>query len=347
MKVRQAREVARQWMVEEASGLPGFCGAYSAGSTNWLADDTELPGGSDLDIMVVLEGQQQSGTRGKLLYHEVVLEASYLSSDRLQSAERVLGDYHLAPSLRTTKVLVDRAGHLTEVLAAVTRDYAKRRWVRERCANARNKVLQYCESLNQDGELHDRVMASLFAAGITTHILLAAGLRNPTVRSRYVAVRELLTQYGHMEFHERLLELLGSARLDRERAGRHLSALMEIFDAAKKAMRTPFPFATDISDISRAMAIDASWELIKRGCQREAMFWIGVTHSRCQKVLSKDAPEAVTASFRDHYQALLNDLGVPNSAAVRRRCDEIERFLPRVCGLADDIIRDNPEIEND
>jgi hypothetical protein len=39
MTVKQAREVARQWMVEEASAIPGFCGPYTAGSTNWLPSD--------------------------------------------------------------------------------------------------------------------------------------------------------------------------------------------------------------------------------------------------------------------------------------------------------------------
>lgn len=29
--VKQAREAARQWMVEEASTMPGFRGAYTAG----------------------------------------------------------------------------------------------------------------------------------------------------------------------------------------------------------------------------------------------------------------------------------------------------------------------------
>ena len=54
MKVEQARDAARQWVIEEASGLPGFCGAYSAGSTNWLPDDADLATTSDFDIMVVL-----------------------------------------------------------------------------------------------------------------------------------------------------------------------------------------------------------------------------------------------------------------------------------------------------
>ena len=33
-----------------------------------------------------------------------------------------------------------------------------------------------------------QVLAWLFACGVTCHVLLVAGLRNPTVRTRYVAV---------------------------------------------------------------------------------------------------------------------------------------------------------------
>ena len=57
MTVKQAGESARQWMDEEASRIPEFRGAYTAGSTNWLADDAEMSPASDLDIMVVLAGQ--------------------------------------------------------------------------------------------------------------------------------------------------------------------------------------------------------------------------------------------------------------------------------------------------
>ena len=66
MRVGQAREAARQWVIEEASGIPGFCGAYTAGSTNWLPDDADLTTTSDLDIMVVLTDPNQGSRRGKL-----------------------------------------------------------------------------------------------------------------------------------------------------------------------------------------------------------------------------------------------------------------------------------------
>jgi hypothetical protein len=268
-------------------------------------------------------------------------------NDQLQSPEQVLGDYHLAPSFRTAKIMFDPLGHLSPLLAAVSRDYNKRRWVRRRTIDARDKILIHLRSIDEAAALPDQVIACLFAAGVTTHVLLAAGLRNPTIRARHVAVRELLADFGYLEFHERLLGLLGSATISRERVSRHLATLTEIFDVAKRAVSTPFSFVTDISDSARPIAIDGGFDLIRHGYHREAMFWVGVTHSRCQKVLSSDAPGDLTRSFKDSYQELAGDLGVPAFAEIKRRCAEIERMVPGVCELAERIMAANDEIGDD
>jgi len=347
MRVSQARDAARRWVIEEASRIPGFCGAYTAGSTNWLSDDAELSTASDLDIMVVLADQNHAGRRHKFIYRDAFLEVSYLAIDQLQSPDQVLSEYHLAPSFRTTKILIDPSGHLAALLAIVRRDYAKRQWVCKRCTNARNKVLQYLGSIREEAPLHDQVIAWFFAAGITTHILLVAGLRNPTVRTRYVEVREMLADYGHLDFHESLLELVGVARISRDRVGKHLVTLADIFDRAAYTIKTPFPFATDISENARPVTIDGSLEMIKCGYHREAMFWIAVTHSRCQKVILRDFPAEMTQAFKDSYHELVSDLRVPSSTDVRRHCDRVEQILPRVWQLAEAIIAANREIERD
>jgi hypothetical protein len=119
------------------------------GSTNWLSSDAELMSSSDLDIMVIVENQSQAARRAKFLYHSALLEVSYLARDKFQSANHILGDYHLAPSFRATKILVDPRGHLAPLLAAVSRDYAKQTWVRRRCAHARDKVLAHIRSINE------------------------------------------------------------------------------------------------------------------------------------------------------------------------------------------------------
>ncbi len=328
-------------MTEEGIGIPGFRAAYIGGSTNWLPEDAELAATSDLDVMVVLTEREQPGVRRKFVYQDVLLEISYLSQDQFQSPEQILSDYHLAPGLHTAKVMSDPFGYLTPLRAIVSREYARRRWVRRRCAAASDKVLASLRGVSGNAAIHDQAIACLFAAGITCHVLLVAGLRNPTVRKRYVAARDLLAGYGHQEFHETLLALLGSARLTPERAARHVAALAEVFDLASKEIRTEFPFAPDLDQCARSISIDGSMELIERGYHREAMFWIGVTYCRCRKVLASDAPERIDRRVEDGFLEILGDLGLATFPDIQRRCAEIERDLPKVCEVAESIIAAN------
>jgi hypothetical protein len=76
------------------------------------------------------------------------------------------------------------------------------------------------------------------------------------------------------------------------------------------------------------------------------MFWVGVTYSRCQKILYADAPGRLTESFKDSYHELARDLGLSTPAAISRRCAEIQRILPQICDLAETIAASNPEVEH-
>ncbi len=200
--------------------------------------------------------------------------------------------------------------------------------------------------MDETAPFPDQAIGWLFPTGVTTHVLLVAGLKNPTVRQRYVAVRELLADYGHLDFHETLLELLGCAQLSRQRVEHHLAALADVFDAATSVIRTPFPFASDISDIARPVAIGGSRDLIERGYHREAVFWIAVTYSRCQKVLHEDAPDELRDRFDTGHRQLLADLGITSFTDLRERGNQVVTVLPRVWEMAEEIIAANPEIED-
>jgi hypothetical protein len=344
MTVGQAKEIARRWVTEEAGRIPGFCGAFFHGSTNWLPDDAILPAASDVDVMVVLADPNPPNKPGKLVYQDVLLEVSYLPIDQLRSPEAILGQYQIAGSFRTPGIISDPSGCLANLQAAVARDYAKRRWVRKRCEHARDRVLNDYR-LNEADPFHDQVNAWLFPTGITTHVLLVAGLKNPTVRRRYLAARELLAEYGHLEFYISLLAMLGCAAIARTRVEHHLAALTGAFDAAKAVVKTPFSFASDISDVARPIAIDGSRELIEQGYHREAIFWMVATYSRCQKVLYHDAPLATQEKFSPGYRELLGDFGVTSLADLQQRKDQLREFLPRVWEVAEAIMAANPEIE--
>lgn len=344
MNVKDAKKIARRWVTETGRNTPGFFGAFFHGSINYLRDDVQLPASSDVDVMVVLSDANQQAKLGKLRYKGVLLEVSYLPVECIQTPELILGEYHIAGSFSVPSVILDPSGQLTTLQAAVSRDFANRRWVFKRCEHAQNHVRNFLRALSATGPFHDQVTAWIFAAGVTTHLLLVAGLKNPTVRRRYSAVRQLLAEYGHQSFYKTLLEMLGCAEISRARVEQHLTALTAAFDAAMAVIKTPVPFSADISELGRRIAIDGSQEMIEYGDQREAVFWMVVTYSRCMKVLSEDAPLEIQETFDTGYRYLLADLGINSFADLQQRCDSVGGLLPSVWNCAESILASNPAI---
>lgn len=345
MIVQQAKIIVRQWVMEEASQSPGFHGAFYHGSINWLPAEACLSPTSDVDVMIVLDNPTPPEKPGKFLYRGVIIDASYLPAEQIYSAEQVLGLSHLAGSLRADSLIADPTGQLGAIQAGVSKDFAKRAWVTRRCEHALSKVRMHLQGPGEAAPFHDQVIAWLFGTGVTTHILLAAGLKNPTVRKRYLAVRELLAEYHRADFYETLLEMLGCARMTRTQAEQHLAGLSAVFDAAQAvAWRAHFSFAADISALARPVAIDGSRELIQRGDQREAVFWMAVTYSRCQKILYLVDPVGRFDRFDPGYRMLLADLGIRSFSDLRRRSQQVLEMLPRVWQVAEAIIAANPAI---
>jgi hypothetical protein len=191
----------------------------------------------------------------------------------------------------------------------VARHFAERRWVRRRCQDAEARIVDRLGRLDRSQALPAQVLAWLFPTGVTTHVLLTAGLRNPTVRLRYLAVGTLLADYGLAGFTEELLALLGCGHLTGERVERHLAAMTAVFDDAAAVARTPFPFASDISAAARPIAVDGGRDLIAGGHHREAVFWTVATYACCLTILAGDAPAATRARHEPGFAALLADLG--------------------------------------
>lgn len=264
MRVGTARSAAVQWVAEHARPDPWFRGAYFSGSTVGLPDGAELSPFSDVDVVVVTAEPDPPAKPGKFRFRDALLEVSHLSWDELASADEVLSSYHLAGSFRRDTVIDDPTGRLRELRADVSRRFAERPWVRRRCLDAERRIETRLGAFDASAPFHEQVMSWLFPTGVTTHVLLVAALRNPTVRLRYPAAREVLDAYGQAHLYPELLELLGCARLSARRAGRHLDELAHTFDAAAEVARTPFFFSGDITTEARPVAIDGSRHLIER-----------------------------------------------------------------------------------
>jgi hypothetical protein len=213
VKIRFARNIAIEWVIQFASQEDGFLGAYFSGSTIGLPDESQLPAASDIDVMIATQKANPPLKLGKFVYRGVLLEVTYLAWNQLASVEDVLTSYHLAGSFRVDTIIADPTGYLRRLQKQVSHHFAEQEWVRRRCENARQKVENGLRSIDTSAPFHDQVSAWMFPTGVTTHVLLVAALRNPTVRLRYLAAREVLIEYGHAHLFPVMLELLGCAHL--------------------------------------------------------------------------------------------------------------------------------------
>jgi hypothetical protein len=344
MRVGSARAAATDWVLQHASREDGFQGAYFSGSTIGLSDDSELPAASDIDVVIVTAQDEPPLKLGKFIYRGTLLEATYLSWKQLASVEEVLTSYHLAGSFRMDTIIVDPTGHLRSLQSEVSRHFADRVWVRRRCENVRQRIDNGLRTIDITAPLHDQVTSWLFPTGVTTHVLLVAALRNPTVRLRYLAARKVLIDYGDDNLYLELLNLLGCAHLTPERVEHHLTELEQTFDAAAAVAQTPFFFSTDITSTARSVAIDGSRELIQAGNHREAVFWIVATFARCHKILAADAPPELLDAHRPAFNAIINDLGITSTDTLLRRAEDVIEFLPRLWDTTEAILLANPDI---
>ncbi|WP_326558377.1 hypothetical protein [Micromonospora sp. NBC_01796] len=346
VRVGWARAVATDWVSLHARDEAGFVGAFFSGSTTWLPADAELPPTSDVDVVVVMEGEPPALKLGKFRHRGVLLEVTHLSRDEFDPPERVLATFYLASSFRTDTIIADPTGILGRLRSLVSASFAEPTWVRARCEHASRRIETGLAAVDVSAPLHERVLAWMFPASVTTQVLLVAALRNPTVRLRYLAARGVLADHGHLDRYPDLLELLGCARMTGGRVAYHLRRLAHTFDATAEVSRTPFFFSADITTAARPVAIDGSRALVERGDHREAVFWIAVTFARCHRILAVDAPPGLRDALAPAFEELVADLGLTTGADLRRRTAEVLGFLPELWRTTESILATIPGIRS-
>lgn len=336
MRADAARAAAVDWVLLQAAHEPGFVGAYFSGSTIYLPDDAEVPVGSDVDVMVVGE-REEASHRAKLVHRDVLIEVSYLPWSLFASLETVPS----AHSLCLDSIIADPSGRLAEVRSQLVRVYAEPDRVRKRTRGLWRATRQALGTLDRSAPWPGQVMDWAFRTSWTALLPLEAAVRNPTVRLRYLAAREVLAEHGLFAAYPALLDQLGCLALTRGRAEHHLKELAVTFDIAADAARTRFPFSSDITTIARPVAIDGVREQIRTGNHREVVFWLVATFTRCHTILAADAPE-LERRRRHAFDAILVDLGIRSSADLARHAEVTIAYLPALWKTLEAILADGP-----
>jgi hypothetical protein len=336
MKVAAARVAARDWVQQHAASEPGFVGAYFSGSTIYLPADAEVPIGSDIDVMIASD-REESSHRTKFVHRGALLEASHHPWRLFSSLETIPS----AHSLRLDgSIIADPSGRLAPLQAALARQFAEPAQVRRRSEVIWHQTRQALGQLDPLAPWPQQVMGWVFTTSWTALLPLVAAVRNPTVRLRYLAARELLREYGLEQTYPRLLELLGCLHLRLDRAAQHLDELTRTFDLAAEVARTPFPFSCDITPIARPIAIDGIRAQLQQGNHREVVFWLVATATRCHSILVADAPE-LERERSPAFAALLADLGIQSPADLASRAQAVIAFLPMLWETTEAILARN------
>lgn len=343
MLVHEARNVARQWLDGQRESIPGYRGAYLAGSICWLDDQQDMPGYSDIDLHVVIDTEQLTPKLGKIRYQEALLEISHESAELFSDPGTLLGNAAIGASVSRNQLLDDPTGTLAPIFKTVAEQFPERIHVVERLDALQQRIRTSMVDIDESAAFHDQAMW-VFPASLTTHLILVAGLGNPTVRRRFVEVGAMLETYREPETLEILLGLIGCNRISANQARYHLDALVPIYDATSRITSSTSRFISDVSADARSISIDGTADFIDRGHHREAMFWIVATFARCLNVIQASDDQTVFPGVDRAFRKLMGDLGVTSVADIRARATAVIAALPQIRAVANRIVERNDEI---
>jgi hypothetical protein len=361
MTVREVREVALAWVREHAEGRPGFAGAHLGGSICRMSDDEPFPDISDVDLHIIIDGPvpdvfadvRSEMRQQKLLYRGVVLETIHDSLAGVTSAEDVLRSPLAAPAFASDCVLSDPTGALARVHEAVAADFARERWVRERCRYASELALWALAQCAQPRMLPGWgktlfVQVGLFAQpalhGIAS-IPAIANLGGWTFRKCLVRCREVLDAWRRDDLYESILDLVGCRTLSPSRIEEHVEELSGAYDQACRKIRTPCYGDFEIQPTVRTIVFGGCADLVNQGCHREVVAYLLMVRNFVQVALWNDGSDEEKASTMTRYQGFLGDLGI-DEHAFERRLERARALSVQLLAASEESLRSNPLIRH-
>lgn len=344
MRVGEAKQIARDWVMQEVAREPAVRGAFFAGSTNWKADDEVLPLSSDVDVKLIVDNP--NGFRGyfKQAINGILLEVSYGATADFRSAETVLSNYFMAKHFTTDNIIYDASGTLAEIQATVKREFAARQWVQRRRDHVWGWLQHSLTWLTPGASYPEQVFTYFYPLGVAIQLLAVADLQNPTVRQMAIIATKVCAKYDLQALYDDWLELLGSRHLSREQVEALAADTLDVLEIAQRYSKTPFFGSSNLTDYSRPLVAEGFYDFVRQGYPREAVAWLAWHQAWSQKALDLDAPDAERVAGQARFQHFLSQIGFHTPDDLYARHRQLTAFAPRVFEATEQIIAANPDI---
>ena len=340
MKVSQVIEIAREWVEENAGQLPGFYGAYLAGTLSHLHQDASFPSYQDVDVNVVVKDPGQLPVRkAQQLYKGLVVDSEFQALKEYRSPQAVLSSAANAPNVVAGRILADPQGLLAGLLPAVEREYGHRKWVQARCNWEKRLVLEHLQAIQPENTCGDMFEELIWVVLCLGGLVAVATLKPPTTRRCLVLASELLHAEGRPELQEALLQVWGCAHLKEQDVQFCLETCIQAFDQAVSVLQAPF---YGIQRDLYPYLVEGSREMMAAGHQREAMFWIMLMHSLSNRAVQRDGSEEESALSQAALNRVLIKLGLGTVDERRARLELATSVTDQVFGFADAVVMRYP-----
>lgn len=340
MKVSQAIEIAKEWVEENAGQLPGFCGAYLAGTLSHLHQDASFPNYKDVDVNVIVKDPDQLPVRkAQQLYKGLVVDSEFQAFEEYRSPQAVLSSAANAPNVVAGTILADPQGLLAGLLPVVEREYGRRKWVQARCNWEKRLVLEHMQAIQPENTCGDMFEELIWVVLCLAGLVAVAALKPPTTRRCLALASELLYAGGRPELQEALLQVWGCAYFEQQDVQFCLETCIQAFDQAVSVIQAPF---YGIHRDLYPYLVEGSREMMAAGHHREAMFWIMLMHSLSNRAVQRDGSEEERALSQAALNRVLIKLGLGTVDERRARLELVTRVTAQVFEFADEVVMRYP-----
>ena len=339
-EVADVLERTLEWIEQEASSTPGFCGAHLKGSLLTAPTGEPWPSYRDVDVNILLEGVGESYRFSDVRHRGVLIDCTWIDAAYYDSVEGLLENMALAPNLALPGVLLaDPQGRLRPVVDQVAEQYAEKRWVRARCMRCREAATVHRAALDSGSLLEAGTMLWKLVGRICAQLALAH-LRPPTHRRCLVVAGEFLQQSGRSDLYQALLELSGFSTVTSEQAQQLVAECEDLFDRALARIEAgdQLPPTSRFRPLARDYVLAGSRSMIEAGHPREAMHWTVAQLSLTLSALLHLEDPSERPRLRKRLLELVAHQGLATDQD-RRRCVEQAKAVCRdVDGFVDEYL---------